>query len=426
MSQLDLAVAQRCERASRLLKEGYELEAVGEFALCLQETRQPLLRAGIFNEIGQVYSNSGKMDDAREMFEMAHKLYPESADAMANIGLIHKWMSGGANPEQAAAHLRDAEKWLTRALDRNPWHNAAQFTQAITALLAGDYRRGFELYECRFRSRTAGLKKLETAWPEWDGLNGSNVYIYGEQGAGDIFLMMRYARLIRERGLRQSWVVQAPMATIARTIPEIDLVVDIGDPVPEFDCHIPCFSLPRIFGTTIETIPTAPYIPKPEFGILPGDGLGFNVGIAWRGSNVQLNDKIRSTDLRLWQPLFDLCDEFPQLHFHCLQVDGWEAALVHPNVAIYPNPPKDWMDTARRLVGLDLVISVDTGLVHLAGAMGFECWCAMHCRPYFVYPPIREDCPWYPSVRLFKQRKEFEWEPVFERIAGELRKKLTP
>jgi ADP-heptose:LPS heptosyltransferase len=83
-------------------------------------------------------------------------------------------------------------------------------------------------------------------------------------------------------------------------------------------------------------------------------------------------------------------------------------------------PPVDWMETARRVAGLDLIISVDTSMVHLAGAMGIPCWCALHCRPYFVFPLVREDCPWYPSVQLFKQSKEFEWQPVFERIAKEL------
>jgi hypothetical protein len=255
------------------------------------------------------------------------------------------------------------------------------------------------------------LSRLETPQPEWDGTNGTNVYIYGEQGAGDIFLMLRYAKLIRERGLKQSWVVHQSMATLARTIPDIDCVCNVGDPLPDFDCHLPAASLPRLFGTTLKTIPVAPYIPKPE---AVEYGPGFHVGIVWRGNKTQLNDRFRSTALADWEPVFNVSG----IMFHSLQVDGADEGLLHP-LEMHA-PPVDWMETARRVAGLDLIISVDTSMVHLAGAMGIPCWCALHCRPYFVFPLVREDCPWYPSVQLFKQSKEFEWQPVFERIAKEL------
>ncbi len=397
------SVASRCDYATKLIAAGKEDEALQEFSHALQLTKDSRIRGGIFNGIGQIYCNRGQMSEAEEMFRVAHDLIPNSADAMANIGLIYKWRG----------NLPEAERWIARALKANPWHSAAQFTQAIAALLAGDYKRGFELYECRFRSK-GGLPKLATCWPEWDLTNGKHVYVYGEQGSGDIFLMLRYARLIKALGVRQSWVVHASMVSLVKTIPEIDCVVGVGDALPEFDCHIPAASLPRLFGTTLETIPTEPILPKAE-GV--DYGPGFHVGIAWRGSKVQLNDRFRSTALQMWTPVLSV----PGVTFHSLQVDGADEALFYPQIAAHEKP-ENWMETARRVSGLDLVISVDTSMVHLCGSLGVPCWCALHCRPYFVFPLTREDCPWYPSVRLFKQRREYEWVPVFERIANELRR----
>jgi hypothetical protein len=139
------------------------------------------------------------------------------------------------------------------------------------------------------------------------------------------------------------------------------------------------------------------------------------VGLAWRGSKIQGNDRFRSTNLDQWRAVLAV----PGVEFHSLQVDGADEALFYPQV-IHTPPPSDWLETARRLCALDLVISVDTSLVHLAGALGVPCWCALHCRPYFVYPLCRPDTPWYPSVRLFKQTREFDWPPVFSQIAQAL------
>ncbi len=399
----DSQIAKQCETATRLISEGKEEEALGIFGDALAKTKNSFIRAGIFNGVGQIYCNRGQMPEAQVMFQEACTLYPTSPDAIANIGLVHKWLG----------NLPEAERHLNRALKLNPWHSAAQFTLALAALLAGDYKRGFELYECRFRSK-GGLKKLETCWPEWDLTNGKQVYVYGEQGSGDIFLMLRYARLIKALGVKQSWVVHAAMVPLVKTITEIDCVVGSGDALPEFDCHIPAASLPRLFGTTLETIPTEPILPKVE-GV--DYGPGFHVGIVWRGSKVQLNDRFRSTSLESWAPVLNV----PGVTFHSLQVDSADEALLYPQIAT-EEKPADWMETARRVAGLDLVISVDTSMVHLCGSMGVPVWCALHCRPYFVFPFVREDCPWYPSVRLFKQKREYEWQPVFERIADELRR----
>jgi hypothetical protein len=260
------------------------------------------------------------------------------------------------------------------------------------------------------------LQKINANKPEWDGTNGKFVFIYGEQGHGDSILMLRYARAIRDRGLRQAWVCQHSMGPLLRTMPEIDQVIEVGDPLPDFDCHLPSVSLPRIFKTTLETIPPAPYITRPTDAV--DYGPGFHVGICWRGNQTQTNDALRSTNLELWREVLAV----EGVTFHSLQVDNAEEVLLYPSIRTY-DKPKDWQETVRRMADLDLVISVDTGVVHLAGALGLPTWCALHFRPYFVYPPKCGDkTPWYDSVRLFRTESNNDWKPVFKLIADELNK----
>ena len=396
-----------CDMAAKFPPEDEEL-ALKHFHEALLATDVAAFQAGALNEIGRILANRGQNADAMERFQQAHQLNPAHPGIMTNLGLCSRW----------SGDLVAAERWLTRALRVNPWEHSAQLEMAFVHLLRGDYLTGFAEYESRWRCAKNNLKKIECVKPEWDGaeIRGEGqprkLFVYGEQGSGDIFLMLRYARLIRALGMRQCWVVHTTMKPLVELMPEIDEVIVSGQQAPEFDCHLPAASLPHLFRTTLRTIPSGEYIPRPT---AKDYGHGFHVGIAWRGSRVQLNDRIRSTNLDQWRPVLDA----PGVTFHSLQVDGSEEGLVYPVLNMEPNPV-DWLETAARVAGLDLVISVDSSPVHLAGAMGVPCWCALHCRPYFVFPLVCENTPWYPSVRLFKQRKEFEWQPVFETIAKEL------
>ena len=390
--------------AVELLKDGKSELALERFHEVLKLSKVPKVRAAALNNIGMIWANSGRNEEAMRVFAEASEIAPEFPDTWSNIALMHKWKFD----------FTSALYYANKALARDPWHEQACFIRSMIYLLSGDYARGWEEYECRWRSKSNGLAKIATPFPEWNGRNGKRVFIYGEQGHGDTILMLRYARLIKERGLEQVWVVQKSMSPLAQSMGIIDLVMEPGHPVPEFDCHIPAVSLPRIFNTRLDTIPPAPYIPEPE----PMDyGPGFHVGICWRGSKGQGNDMIRSTNLKHWSELLAL----PGITFHSLQVDCAEEALLYPQIKMYEKPA-DWLDTARRIAGLDLVVSVDTSIVHVSGAIGKRCLVPMHCRPYFVYPPKSgKECPWYSTVILFRQKREFEWEHVFGQIAEYLR-----
>jgi len=387
-----------------LIKDGQYVVAEERCQEVLKLTKDARIKAAAYNNLGMIYCAWNQLDAAMDAFKLSVSEFPNSADAYSNMGLVNQWRENYA----------EAERWANRALKIDPWHEQAAFMRSMVLLLSGDYKQGFEAYECRWRSKGNGLSKLNCNMPEWNGVNGNSVFIYGEQGHGDSILMLRYAREIKKRGLRQAWVAQKSMSPLLRAIPEIDTVVDVGDPLPDFDCHLPAVSLPRIFGTTIETIPPAPYISRPDDAM--DYGPGFHVGIVWRGSPSQSNDKLRSSNLQQWHEVLAV----PGVQFHSLQVDNSEEGLLYPRMKSY-DKPKDWQDTMHRIAGLDLIISVDTSIVHLAGAMGLPCWCALHCRPYFVYPPhLGEKTPWYNSVRLFRSEQQHDWHKVFSRIATEL------
>jgi tetratricopeptide (TPR) repeat protein len=395
-----------CESAIEIGRIGEPKLALILLSELLKTMKAATLQSAIWCAIGNVYSNAGARIDAMECFTKSWDINPHPGSA-SNRALIHLW-----NGE-----VRDAERWIKRSLEMNPWLPEVQFVQSMITLVGrGHYPHGFKQYECRWRSKGTGLRKLPCPKPEWPGPSAKKgiLLVYGEQGMGDTILVLRYAKLIKELGLKQVWVTQPPIKALAESMGIIDKLRDVGEYYHDYHFHIPAISLIRAFGTSVETIPPTPYLPFPDRTM---DRSAFRVGICWKGSSVNRNNEIRSAPLEWWKPVLDL----PGIEFHSLQVDGWEEALAYPQIKI-SSLPKDWMDTAKQVAQMDLVISVDTALVHLCGAMDSPCWVPLHCRPYFVYPLTRGQCPWYPSLRLFKQKKEHEWGDVFQQIASELKK----
>jgi Tfp pilus assembly protein PilF len=390
--------------SNELIKDGKYDIAEARCLEVLQLTKNATVKAAALNNLGMIYCQRGNTDAAREVFVEANKSLPSSPDPISNLALLAQWRGD----------FEEAVRMADRALLIDPWHEQGQFVRAMSLLLDMKYAEGFEAYECRWRSKSNGLSKLNTNSPEWNGSNGKRLLIYGEQGHGDSILMLRYAKMIKLLGVHQTWAVQKNMGELLKTMPEIDAVLEVGEPLPDFDCHIPAVSLPLIFKTTAETIPPSPYIfPKQ----VKDYGDGFHVGICWRGSVAQTNDRFRSTNLAEW---FDVLS-VPGVTFHSLQVDNAVESLVYP-VIDNPQLPKDWSETASMIAGLDLVISVDTSIIHMTGALGVPCWCALHHRPYFVFPPkLQNSTPWYDSVRLFRANKADDWRQVFSKIATELR-----
>jgi hypothetical protein len=273
--------------------------------------------------------------------------------------------------------------------------------------------------------------------PPWDGspLDGRTILVHAEQGLGDTMQFLRYVPLVRRRGGRVILVCQPPLMRLLSRVPGIERLVAWGEPLPEYDVQVPLMSLPGLFGTTLETVPAeVPYLDAEPALVEAwrhrlGSYAGFQVGIVWQGNPRFRFDRLRSIPLAQFAPLARV----PGVHLLSLQKGPGRDQL-----AALPGsfPVTDlghqldettgaFLDTAAVMKNLDLVITSDTVAAHLAGALGVPVWVALHDVPDWRWLLDREDSPWYPTMRLFRQTRPGQWEEVFERIAAALHRRLA-
>lgn len=363
----------------------------------------------------------GRIDEAIRDLEHGVELMPDLADAHTSLGAAlcvqHRF-------EEAAAHYR-------QALALKPDHAEAAWNQSLLWLLQGDYERGWPAYEARWRcKRTTTLPGFQQ--PRWDGsaLAGRTIVLFGEQGLGDTLHFVRYAPLVKARGGRVILNCQNALCKLLSRSPGIDGLVGWGATPPKFDVWLPLLSLPAVFGTTLETISAGgPYVfADPALAahwrreLAPVRGL--RVGIAWQGSPRHPWDRHRSAALEHFEPLAKI----PGVHLISLQKNFGSEQLraVRERVPVLSlgdlldETSGPFMDTAAVIANLDLVISVDTAIAHLAGAMGKPVWLALTYTPDWRWLLGRADNAWYPSARLFRQQSFGDWVGVFHQIAREL------
>ncbi|MCH8036190.1 MAG: hypothetical protein IIC53_03595, partial [Proteobacteria bacterium] len=313
-----------------------------------------------------------------------------------------------------------------KALDIEPDYADAHHNFSLTLLLQGDFPNGFEQYE--WRRRTKMCPRRVFAQPEWDGgpFPGRTLLLHAEQGLGDTLHFIRYAPLVRDLGGRVVIECQKPLADLLGSVAGIDAIVPEGNPLPPFDLHTPLLSLPHLLGTTEATVPTAvPYL-SPEPGAVEvwrhrvGRGEELKVGLVWAGSPGHKNDRNRSISLERLRPLLDV----PGIRFFALQVgeraSDIEAVGLQGLIDDISPDLNDFADTAAALSVLDLLISVDTAPAHLAGALGRPVWLLLPFVPDWRWMMDREDSPWYPTMRLFRQPMRSDWLSVIHRIGNEL------
>ncbi len=305
--------------------------------------------------------------------------------------------------------MDEAQALCAQSLKLDPEHAHAHFSQAYLLLLTGRLAQGWPEYEWRFRRKGHGEGTLSR--PRWDGapLEGRTILLRAEQGLGDTIQFVRYAALVNQRGGKVVIQCQRQLAGLLATCPGVDRVVAVGDPLPDFDVHIPLMSLPLIFGTTLETIPAkVPYLTpdaaslarwKDEFS---GER-ALKVGIAWQGSPSQLFDRARSIPLAQFAALAGL----DGVRLYSLQMgpgreqlSSWDA--TRPIVDL-GDRLGDFNNTAAIMCNLDLVITCDSSPAHLAGALGLPVRVALPLCADWRWLLERADSPWYPTMRLFRQ-----------------------
>ncbi len=296
-----------------------------------------------------------------------------------------------------------------------------------------NYERGWEEYEWRLKQRSVPPRLVPQ--PMWDGaaLPNGTILLYAEQGMGDTIQAVRYARLVKERVGTVLLECPAALRGLLAGCPGIDGVVDPDAAVPAVDVQLPLMSLPRIFATRPDTIPGhVPYVFTeaalrerwPRELSSGGEGRTLRVGIVWQGNPKLPGDMYRSVKLAQFAPLAAV----PGVELYSLQkgTGAEQLAALAGQFAVTDLAGQiapDFRDTAAAIENLDLVISVDTSVAHLTGALGRPVWVLLPYYPDWRWRRQGEESPWYPSARLFRQRRRGDWAEVFERVAAALAEK---
>ena len=308
----------------------------------------------------------------------------------------------------------------------------AHFNRSLLRLLTGDFCHGLPEYEWRWQTRLEPFLPRSFQRPVWDGrpLEGRTLLLHAEQGLGDTIQFLRYAALVRRRGARVVMECPKLLLRIVRSCRFIDQLADEVTPALDFDVYYPLIDLPGLLKTTLESVPAdvpylfaAPDLVK-QWRERLGVPEGFKIGIAWRGGPAHPNDRARSIPLSCFEPLAALpgvrllvCRR-EQARSSC---ETWPAVFRSRNWAVVCKT--SW---TRRpcLANLDLLITSDTAIAHLAGALALSVWVGLPLVPDWRWLLNRSDTPWYPTMQLFRQKKPGDWAGVFEEIKAALRVQL--
>jgi tetratricopeptide (TPR) repeat protein len=376
--------------------------------------------AEAYNNLSIALLREGQFEEAEKQGREALRLKPGFADAYNNLGSIllrqRKW-------DEALAHYN-------KAMSLKEPFPEAHWNRSLLWLLLGNFEEGWPEYEWRWTQ--PGFTRRHVHKPQWDGsdLGGRTIVLYSEQGMGDTIQFIRYAPLVKERGGKVIVECHPPLVPLLTGVRGIDQLLPDGAALPEFELRAPLLSLPAIFHTTLKTVPaTIPYL-EPDAKLVERwrrelEPLkGFKIGIAWQGTPAFRYDRQRSIPLAWFAPLAGVvgvhlislqkgpgADQLPGLQgrFPVVDLGGRLDDASGP-----------FMDTAAIMKNLDLVISSDTAIPHLAGALGVPVWVALALVPDWRWLLEREDCPWYPTMRLFRQSRLDEWEDVFARLTTQL------
>jgi tetratricopeptide (TPR) repeat protein len=443
-----------------LNNRGYALELLRRYDEALASYAKALVLkpdyAEAFFNRGNTLKKQGRDTDALAAYDRAIGLWPGFAQALINrgnslrsLGRLDEALASydkaiALKPGVAAAHdnrgiaLEEMERFpealeaFDRAIAADPAYHDAYGNKSLVALRCGDFETGWPLYEWRWKNSNFTSARRNFAQPMWLGtepLDGKTILLHAEQGLGDTIHFCRYASLVAARGAKV--VLEAPrhLTRLLRSLAGVTTIVASGDTVPAFDFHCPLMSLPLCFGTTVSAVPAdVPYLnAEPDRvanwrALLPPTGL--RIGINWQGNPASKVDRGRSVPLSLFAPLA----RFPGVHLVSLQknhgldqLDRLPAGMsVQTLGADFDNGPDAFLDTAAVMMSLDLVITIDSAIAHLGGALGRPVWLALKRVPHWVWMVERADNPWYPTVRLFRQKTSGDYDDLFQRMGTAL------
>ncbi|MGX1322440.1 tetratricopeptide (TPR) repeat protein [Bradyrhizobium sp. USDA 377] len=406
----------------------------------------------IASNLGACLSELGALDEAISACEHALLLKPDHAPAWTNLGIIFEkqeraadavaahrcavvadpgYAKGHANLAVALRNAGEIDEALAvshRAIALDPEQPLAQYNHAHFLLMNGDFADGFEAYRWRRKCKALSDGDPAFAEPEWQGepLEGRTLLLFAEYGLGDALHFVRYVPMVTAKGGRIILQVQPALAALLRQLPDVT-VIPRGAPLPPFDLQLPLMSLPRIFGTTLDTIPAhVPYLhPDPaklsRWRAALADVTALKVGVVWAGNARHKGDRQRSLSAEAVLPRLVM----PGVQLYGLQKeprpeDAAVLAALGKDIIDLAPALGDFADTAAAVAALDLVIAVDTSVAHLAGALGRPVWMLTPYALDWRWLRDREDSPWYPTMRLFRQRSPREWDDPLLRLSAAL------
>lgn len=410
LAVLDRLLGKHTDEAEALFLRGTALNALRNPELAVAAFQQALARepnhAAASLNLGNACADLDRLDEAERYCRAAIRYAPNLAEAHASLGFVLT----------SLGRLAEAISACQAAIRLRPDFAVAHWNLAVAALLAGDFALGFREYEWRKRHDRFRRDFVDLAGPQWDGSDpaGRTILVHAEQGFGDTIQFARYLPLIAARGGRVVLACDQVLIPLLDQLPGATVVPKTA-PLPVYDCWIDQMSLPRAFASGLDTIPT-------PTGYLHADATrvaawrarlpdGRKVGLAWGGNPAHTNDRRRSLPVAALDPILAM----PGINFVNLQVGPRAGELGFPDLS---RSLTDYAETAALIAVLDLLITVDTSVAHIAGALGKPAWVMLPHAPDWRWLLGRDDTPWYRSLRLFRQPEPGNWLAVTREMAG--------
>ncbi len=422
LASYDRAIALRPDFAEAYSNRGLAVESLKRFDEALASYDRALT---LRPEFAEAHTNRGltlqklkRFDEALASHERALAVKPTYAEAYSNRGLVLEELK----------RFDEALASYARAIALRPDFAQAHHNESLCRLRIGDLRRGWEKHEWRWETGQLDKARRNFSQKQWlgtDEIAGKKIFVHAEQGFGDTIQFCRYVPLVAERAAQVILEAPKPLRNLMSMLPGVSRIVSTGEPLPDFDMHCPLLSLPLAFGTELATIPAAtPYLQVPPDAVTRwshklGAKIRPSIGFAWSGSPTHLNDHNRSVGLEL------LLSAVAGIDATCVSLQrevraGERALLQRSGIRHFGEELRDFADTAALMANLDLVISVDTSVAHLAGALAKPVWILLPHIPDWRWLLDRNDSPWYPTARLFRQGESRSWDGVMMQIRAAL------